>query len=82
MNDFCVRRRVGAAGGEADNFPGNAATQEPVRFPDRLTDINLAISAAGRSGGAPLISRFYKFAGDQMRCAIRVLRIDAKKTTS
>jgi hypothetical protein len=67
MNDLCVRRDVGAAVGEADSFPRNAATQEPVRFPYRLADIN---------------SRFNKFAGDQMRFAIRVLRIDAKKATS
>ena len=43
MNDFCVRRYVGAAAGEADNFPGDAATREPFGFPDRLADINSAI---------------------------------------
>jgi hypothetical protein len=43
MNDFCVRRYVGAAEGEADSFPRDAATREPVRFPYRLADINSAI---------------------------------------
>jgi hypothetical protein len=43
MNDFCVRRYVGAAVGEADSFPRDAATREPVRFPYRLATIYLAI---------------------------------------
>lgn len=42
MNDFCVRRHVGAVG-EADSFPSDVATREPVRFPDGLADINSAI---------------------------------------
>jgi hypothetical protein len=43
MNDFCVRRYVGTAVGEADSFPRNTAKPEPVRFPYRLADINSAI---------------------------------------